>query len=98
MSSPERTCCGCGQRAARSALVRLTAANGEVVLDLAGRRGGRGAYLHRDRSCCEAFVRGKVYVQSLRRRVPRGDRIRLCGSLGLGSVLEREAPRSVQRR
>ena len=68
---PVRTCCGCGARDAQGALIRITAsAGGELIVDPGRRRGGRGAYLHPRPACWEGFVRGKLYLRSL--RMPAG--------------------------
>jgi hypothetical protein len=55
---PERTCVGCGLRAAASAMVRLVVAEDEVVFDLAGGAFGRGAHLHPRPECIEKAPRG----------------------------------------
>ena len=55
---PERTCVGCGQRDAASAMVRLVVADDEVVFDLAGGAFGRGAHLHVRPDCIEKAPRG----------------------------------------
>jgi predicted RNA-binding protein YlxR (DUF448 family) len=63
-------------------LVRVAVgASGLVVVDLRRRQGGRGAYLHRRRSCWESFVRGRPYVRSLRRAVSRSERLALVAAL-----------------
>jgi hypothetical protein len=79
---PYRTCCGCRQRDAQTALRRMTGApGGGLVLDPDRRRSGRGAYLHPQPACWDAFVRGHPYVQSLRRRVPVAERRAAVGML-----------------
>lgn len=55
---PERTCVGCGQRDAASAMVRLVVAEDEVVFDLAGGAFGRGAHLHPRPACIVKAPRG----------------------------------------
>jgi predicted RNA-binding protein YlxR (DUF448 family) len=62
----------------------MTVVDGSLTVDAERRRGGRGAYLHRDRSCWQAFARGKEYVRSLRRRVSREERAVLCGGIDQG--------------
>jgi predicted RNA-binding protein YlxR (DUF448 family) len=83
-AQPIRTCCGCGQRDGQGALLRMTVVDGALTVDVERRRGGRGAYLHPDRSCWQAFARGKEYVRSLRRRVSRAERTLLTAALGGG--------------
>jgi uncharacterized protein len=71
-----RTCVGCGTRAAKSDLLRIVAAGGEVVADPAARRPGRGAYLHPSLECLERARR--------RRAIPRA--LRVLGPLADGAV------------
>jgi predicted RNA-binding protein YlxR (DUF448 family) len=71
---PIRTCCGCGQRDAQERLVRVSIVDGSLMPDLTRQREGRGAYLHRHPECWAAFMRGKGYVRSLRRRVAPAER------------------------
>jgi len=73
-AEPVRMCCGCKKREAQRSLVRVTTVNGVLVLDLERRRGGRGLYVHPAPVCWSSFVRGKGYVQSLRRRVGPAER------------------------
>jgi uncharacterized protein len=54
---PLRTCVGCRERAAKADLLRLVvAAGGSVRLDPNGSGPGRGAYVHRRRSCVKAAL------------------------------------------
>jgi predicted RNA-binding protein YlxR (DUF448 family) len=63
-------------------LVRVAVgASGLVVVDLRRRQEGRGAYLHRRRSCWDGFLRGRPYVRSLRRAVTRSERVALVATL-----------------
>jgi hypothetical protein len=63
---PERTCVGCRGRAPKAALLRLVVRDGAIAPDPAGSAPGRGAYLHRDRSCVDrALTRGGL-VRALR--------------------------------
>jgi predicted RNA-binding protein YlxR (DUF448 family) len=54
---PVRTCVGCRGRAPKADLLRLNVgAEGSVRLDPSGSGPGRGAYVHRRRSCVEAAL------------------------------------------
>ena len=57
---PQRTCVGCRETQAKRSLVRVVRTpEGQVVVDLTGRRNGRGAYVHQSRECWElALKRG----------------------------------------
>lgn len=72
-----RTCVGCGARAAKSDLLRIVAVDGEVVVDVAARRPGRGAYLHPGQDCMERARR--------RRSIPRA--LRVTGPLADGELV-----------
>ncbi len=49
---PQRTCVGCRQTQGKREMVRVVRApDGQVELDLTGKRPGRGAYVHRARAC-----------------------------------------------
>ena len=63
--SPERTCVGCGQTAAPSALVRLRLVEGRVAVDR-HRRGGRGAWLHPAAGCLERALRRRAFARAFR--------------------------------
>ena len=64
---PLRTCVGCRERAAKAELLRLVvAAGGSVRTDPSGSRQGRGAYVHRRRSCVEAALSPGRLARELR--------------------------------
>jgi uncharacterized protein len=64
---PERTCVGCRGRAPKRMLLRLAVdLDGTVVVDASGRQPGRGAYVHRDRSCMDAALAQGALVRALR--------------------------------
>ena len=49
---PERKCAGCQGRFPKNSLVRiLRTPEGEVVLDLTGKKSGRGAYICKSAGC-----------------------------------------------
>jgi len=64
--APVRSCMGCGERAAKSDLLRVVAAGGEVVPDVTYRLPGRGAYLHPSLACLERAERRKAISRALR--------------------------------
>ena len=64
---PVRTCVGCRERATKGDLLRLVAAAGASVrLDPSGSAPGRGAYVHRRRSCVEAALSRGALARGLR--------------------------------
>lgn len=49
---PERKCTGCGESKPKKELLRIVRAqNGEISVDLTGKKPGRGAYICRDAEC-----------------------------------------------
>lgn len=68
---PIRTCVGCGRRAPKKALMRLVIhrLDSEIELDLPARRGGRGAYLHREAGCIERGLEPRRLAKAFRGRV-----------------------------
>ncbi len=64
---PVRTCVACRQEAGKRTLVRVVRdASGGATVDATGRASGRGAYLHRDRSCLEIARKKKALDRALR--------------------------------
>jgi len=67
VSRPERTCAGCGRKAAQNELVRFTARAGALV---AGRaEPGRGVYTCRRLACFERAVDRRGFNRVLRQTV-----------------------------
>ena len=57
---PMRMCVGCSQMKPKSELVRVVRSpEGEVSLDLTGKKSGRGAYICSDRECLKKAVKSK---------------------------------------
>ncbi|WP_370655537.1 YlxR family protein [Candidatus Binatus sp.] len=80
----ERTCIGCMKKDAKAAMVRIALVEDSVVADCEGKRAGRGAYLHRTNECALQLVYTKVKVfSSLRRRIDRGERLRIAEAVKL---------------
>ena len=63
---PLRTCVGCRERAAKADMLRLVVSAGSVRLDPGGSEPGRGAYVHRRRSCAEAALSLGAIARGLR--------------------------------
>jgi len=69
-SSPQRTCFGCGRKAAKSELIRLAVdRTGRVVVDLAQRAEGRGIYVCPAEACLKRAAARRL-PQQVRRRGP----------------------------
>ncbi len=72
---PQRTCIGCREVAGKRGLVRIVRApEGGVAVESPGKRlAGRGAYLHRSRSCWEQALQGATIGKALRMTPNSGD-------------------------
>ncbi len=72
----------CRQTDSKDALVRVAARFEGVTIDLSGKLGGRGGYLHPHRQCLELFVKAKVSrFNSLGRGLDRDERVNLVNML-----------------
>ncbi len=68
---PLRMCAGCGQRKPKKELVRVVRSpEGEISLDLTGRKPGRGAYLCRDAACLKAARKARRLEKAFSCRIP----------------------------
>ena len=72
MSTPVRTCVGCGARASPAELVRLRQVAGEVRVD-AARSGGRGAWLHAAEACLARAGKRRAFGRAFRDASVRTD-------------------------
>jgi uncharacterized protein len=57
---PQRTCVGCHEVEPKRSLIRIVRGLSGVEIDLTGKRSGRGAYLHDQRSCWEKGLKGSL--------------------------------------
>ncbi|HET7807244.1 MAG TPA: YlxR family protein [Gaiellaceae bacterium] len=67
MSTPIRTCAGCGRKAPQGELLRFAAPEG--VLTASPHGPGRGVYTCRRLSCFERAVERRAFNRTLRRTV-----------------------------
>jgi len=63
---PVRTCLGCRQRVAASALLRCVAQDGEAVPDASGVLPGRGAWVHPTLECVDSSIRRRAFGRALK--------------------------------
>ena len=69
---PERRCVGCGEHFPKSILVRvLRTPEGEVILDLTGKKSGRGAYICKKAQCLKKAQKSKRIESSLECSIPQ---------------------------
>ena len=68
---PVRRCVGCGEHFPKSELVRvLRTPEGEVILDLTGKKSGRGAYICKKAACLKKARKSKRIETSLDCLIP----------------------------
>ena len=69
---PMRKCVGCGEMKPNKELMRiLKTENGEFVVDAAGKKNGRGAYLCRSLSCFQNAVKSRGLERSFKQEIPQ---------------------------
>ena len=67
-----RKCVGCGEMKPKKELMRiLKTENGEFVVDAAGKKNGRGAYLCRSLSCFQSAVKSRGLERSFKQEIPQ---------------------------
>lgn len=57
---PQRTCVGCRTVQEKRSLTRVVRSAEGVVIDLEGKKAGRGAYLHNLQSCWQQGLDGRL--------------------------------------
>ncbi len=66
-----RQCVGCGEMKDKKEMMRvLKSAEGQVSLDMTGRKNGRGAYLCKNGECLSKARRNKGLERSFKMRIP----------------------------
>ena len=68
---PERRCSGCGERYPKPTLVRVVRSpEGEISLDLTGKRAGRGAYICKKAACLKKARKARRLESNLSCVIP----------------------------
>ncbi len=68
---PMRQCVGCGEMKPKKELIRvIKTAEEEILLDITGRKNGRGAYICASSKCFERAVKTKGLSRSLKTEIP----------------------------
>ena len=68
---PLRQCVGCGEMKSKKEMVRvLKTAEGDIVLDVTGKKNGRGAYLCHSADCMKKARKNKGLERSLKMSIP----------------------------
>ena len=64
--TPTRRCTGCGEHFPKNTLIRvLRTPEGEVILDLTGKKSGRGAYICKNAQCLKKARKARRLETSL---------------------------------
>lgn len=68
---PLRKCMGCNEMKPKKELVRVVRnSEGEISLDLKGRKPGRGAYVCHDLACLEKAIKDRRFERAFACRIP----------------------------
>jgi predicted RNA-binding protein YlxR (DUF448 family) len=75
---PQRTCLGCRQVKAKRELIRIVnTSDGNLEVDITGKKAGRGAYLCPTSECWEAGLKGNRLDHALRTNLSQDGRAQL---------------------
>ena len=70
---PQRQCVGCRTMFDKNTLIRVVRTpEGEIILDLTGKRSGRGAYVCCSSECLKKARRSKALERALEVAIPEG--------------------------
>ncbi len=76
---PQRRCLGCMQSFPKKELIRVVRTpEGEVEIDLTGKKSGRGAYICKSETCLKKAVKAKRLQTNLEIEIPD----EIVGALG----------------
>lgn len=68
---PLRQCVGCGEMKNKKEMMRvLRTAEGDICLDITGKKNGRGAYLCKNGECLKMARRNKGLERSFKMNIP----------------------------
>ena len=68
---PMRQCVGCGEMKNKKEMMRvLKPAEGHIVLDMTGKKNGRGAYLCMTKECLQRARKSKGLERSFKMTIP----------------------------
>ena len=69
---PLRQCVGCGEMKGKKEMMRvLKTAEGEICLDVTGKKNGRGAYVCKSLGCLQAAKKNKGLERSFKISIPQ---------------------------
>lgn len=69
--TPMRKCLGCGEMKDKKELVRIVrSSEGEISVDITGKKPGRGAYICRSEACLNAAVKARRLDRAFKCKLP----------------------------
>lgn len=69
---PMRKCTGCGEMKNKKEMMRvLRTTEDDIVLDVTGKKNGRGAYLCFSRECLSRAIKNRGLEKSLKTQIPQ---------------------------
>ena len=84
---PERKCMGCGERFPKRELLRVVRdPEGEISVDITGKKNGRGVYICKRADCFKKVRKGDKLSKSLEAQVPEGIYDQLAGMMDGGEA------------
>lgn len=79
---PMRQCCGCNEMKTKSELVRVVKSpEGEISLDLTGRKNGRGAYICKSLDCFTLALKKKAFFRAFGENIDEETKLLIEGEL-----------------
>ena len=80
---PQRMCNGCGEMKPKKEMIRVVRSpEGEISIDLTGKKSGRGAYVCRNLECLKKARKTKRIERSLETAIPEEVYDRMEAELG----------------
>lgn len=80
---PQRMCSGCLEKKDKKDLIRVVKnKEGQISIDLTGKKPGRGAYICRSLTCLEKAIKTKRLDRSLEAKIDEETFVRLREEIG----------------
>jgi len=80
---PQRMCSGCLEKKDKKDLIRVVKnKEGQISIDLTGKKPGRGAYICRSLTCLEKAIKAKRLDRSLEVKIDEETFVRLREEIG----------------
>lgn len=69
---PLRKCTGCGEMKSKKEMIRvIKTPENEIMLDVTGKKNGRGAYICNSFECLKQAIKTKGFERSLKTAIPK---------------------------